>query len=52
MAGVYIVPFFELSVYIKKYKNRVRGKEKSNLKANLKTNLFTLFPLKTRSKKT
>jgi hypothetical protein len=39
VAGVYTVPFFEISVYIKRYKNRGRGKEKSNL--NVST--FTLL---------
>ena len=40
MTGVYIVAFF-LSVYIKKYNNRVRGKEKSNVKVST----FTLLAL-------
>ena len=39
--GVYTEPFFELSVYIKRYKNRVRGKEKSNKKVSTST-LFSL----------
>jgi hypothetical protein len=39
--GVYTELFFELSEYIKRYENRVRGKEKSNKKVSTST-LFSL----------
>ena len=41
IAGMYIVSIFEVSVYIKKYQNKGRGKEKLNKKVST----FTLFSL-------
>ena len=38
---VYIVANFEVSVHIKKYQNKGRGKEKSNKKVST----FTIFSL-------
>ena len=40
--GVYTELFFEVSVYIKRYENKGRGKEKSNKKVSTST-LFSLY---------
>ena len=42
--SVYTELFFEVSVYIKRYEKKVKGKEKTNKKVSTST-LFSLFIL-------